>query len=172
MKRITAFLDPWADPFGSGYQLTQSLMAFGRGGWLGEGLGNSVLKLDYLPEAHTDFVVAILAEETGLVGVAAILLLQMMLALKALNIAKNNLKGENLFAGFVAAAIAIWFSFQSVVNVGAASGILPTKGLTLPLVSYGGSSLVVITVSVALLMRIDYEWRLSSRQASSNRGIK
>lgn len=160
MRRVTSFLDPWDDPFGSGYQLTQSLMAFGRGSWSGEGLGNSIQKLEYLPEAHTDFVFAILAEELGFIGVCVVLLLQLMLVVKALQIGRRSLELKQSFAGFLAISIGVWFCFQTLVNVGAASGLLPTKGLTLPLVSYGGSSLLVMTCAVAVLLRIDYEYRL------------
>lgn len=161
MARVVGFLDPWADPFGRSYQLTQSLMAFGRGGWFGEGLGNSVQKLEYLPEAHTDFIMAILAEELGFIGVTTVILLEFVLVYRAFAIGKRALalKTPLLFAGYVAIGIAIWFFFQTAVNVGAASGIAPTKGLTLPLVSYGGSSLISIAVAVGLLLRIDFETR-------------
>ena len=159
MRRITSFLDPWDDPFGSGYQLTQSLMAFGRGSFSGEGLGNSIQKLEYLPEAHTDFVFAILAEELGFVGVFIVLMLQMLLVFKALQIGRRSLEIDASFAGFLAISIGVWFCFQTLVNVGAASGLLPTKGLTLPLVSYGGSSLLIMSCAVAVLLRIDYEYR-------------
>jgi cell division protein FtsW len=162
MRRVTSFLDPWADPFGSGYQLTQSLMAFGRGGLFGQGLGNSVQKLSYLPEAHTDFVCAILGEELGYTGVLAVLFLQLLLAMKALQIGRTALLRSKLYEGYMACGIGIWFSFQTVVNVGAAAGMLPTKGLTLPLVSYGGSSLIAITMAVAILLRIDFERRLDT----------
>ncbi|MBO1519295.1 cell division protein FtsW [Oceanisphaera pacifica] len=165
MRRVTSFLNPWEDPFGSGYQLTQSLMAFGRGGWFGEGLGNSIQKLEYLPEAHTDFVFAILGEELGYTGVLLVLLLQAWLAFKALHIGQKVLLGGRQYEGYLAMGIGIWFSFQTVVNVGAASGMLPTKGLTLPLVSYGGSSLLVISAAVAILLRIDFEWRRDNMQA-------
>lgn len=165
MRRVTSFLNPWEDPFGSGYQLTQSLMAFGRGGWFGEGLGNSIQKLEYLPEAHTDFVFAILGEELGFTGVLLVLLLQAWLAFKALYIGQKVLMGGRQYEGYLAMGIGIWFSFQTVVNVGAASGLLPTKGLTLPLVSYGGSSLLVISTAVAILVRIDFEWRRDHMQA-------
>ncbi|MGC9460875.1 cell division protein FtsW, partial [Vibrio genomosp. F10] len=132
MRRVTSFLDPWEDPFGSGYQLTQSLMAFGRGEWFGQGLGNSIQKLEYLPEAHTDFVFAVLAEELGFIGVVLVLLLIFSLVLKALFIGKKAFENNQLFGGYLAFGIGIWFAFQTLVNVGAASGIVPTKGLTLP----------------------------------------
>ncbi|MFM2483141.1 cell division protein FtsW [Celerinatantimonas sp. YJH-8] len=165
LRRVTSFLDPWQDPFGSGYQLTQSLMAFGRGQWFGEGLGNSVLKLEYLPEAHTDFVMAILAEELGFIGVCIVLLLFIWLAYKAIAIGRRALQSEQPFEGYLACGIGIWIAFQSAVNIGAASGMLPTKGLTLPLVSYGGSSLLVMSIAIGLLLRIDYEWRLARQPA-------
>lgn len=161
MARVTSFLDPWEDPFGKGYQLTQSLMAFGRGDWLGQGLGNSIQKLEYLPEAHTDFIFAIWAEETGLVGVVILLLLQLSLALRALYIGRKALLTEHYFTGYLAMGIGMWLSFQSAVNTGAASGILPTKGLTLPLVSYGGSSLWVMTLAMVILLRLDHERRVA-----------
>ncbi len=167
MRRITSFLDPWEDPFGSGYQLTQSLMAFGRGDWFGQGLGNSIQKLEYLPEAHTDFVFAVLAEELGFVGVVLILMLIFSLVLKAVYIGKRAFEEGEMFGGYLAFAIGIWFAFQTLVNVGAASGIIPTKGLTLPLISYGGSSLIIMSVAVSILLRIDHECRLKREQQQS-----
>jgi len=159
MARVVGFLDPWADPFGKSYQLTQSLMAFGRGGWFGQGLGNSVLKLEYLPEAHTDFIMAILAEELGFIGVLIVILFEFILVYKAFSIGKKALSNSLIFQGYVSIGIAIWFAFQTAVNIGAASGIAPTKGLTLPLVSYGGSSLLSIAIGIGLLLRIDFETR-------------
>jgi len=164
MARVFGFLDPWADPFGRSYQLTQSLMAFGRGGWFGQGLGNSVQKLEYLPEAHTDFIMAILAEELGFVGVSVVIILEFVLVYKAFSIGKAALLQKNIFSGYVAIGIAIWFAFQIAVNVGAASGIAPTKGLTLPLVSYGGSSLITIAIALGLLLRISFETQRASLQ--------
>ncbi|TKB53728.1 cell division protein FtsW [Ferrimonas aestuarii] len=160
LRRVTSFWDPWADPFGAGYQLTQSLMAYGRGDWLGQGLGNSIQKLEYLPEAHTDFIFAVLGEELGFIGVSCVLLLELWLALRALKIGNLALKNNQAFSGYFAYGIGIWFSFQTAVNVGASVGLLPTKGLTLPMVSYGGSSLWVMTVAAAILLRVDYERRL------------
>ncbi|MFS1702025.1 cell division protein FtsW [Alteromonas sp. AMM-1] len=171
LRRVTSFLDPWADPFGSGYQLTQSLMAYGRGNWFGQGLGNSLQKLEFLPEAHTDFVMAILAEELGFVGVMMVLMLMLWLVLRALQIGNKALASDRPFDGFMAYSIGIWFSFQTAVNIGASAGILPTKGLTLPLVSYGGSSLIVMAVAVSLLLRIDFELRVSGVQALT-KGVK
>ena len=160
MKRLTTFLDPWSDPYGSGYQLTQSLIAFGRGGLTGQGLGNSVQKLAYLPEAHTDFVFAVLAEELGLVGVVAVLAIFAWLAYRIFQVGRSALNANQPFSAYIAFGIAVWLSLQAVVNIGVSSGILPTKGLTLPLVSYGGSSLIVTTAAVAIVLRIDFERRL------------
>ncbi|NLS12297.1 cell division protein FtsW [Vibrio sp. SM6] len=169
MRRITAFLDPWEDPFGSGYQLTQSLMAFGRGDWLGQGLGNSIQKLEYLPEAHTDFVFSVLGEELGFIGVVMVLVLIFSLVLKALLIARRAFDKNELFGAYLAFAIGVWFAFQTLVNVGAAAGMMPTKGLTLPLISYGGSSLIIMAIAVAILLRIDHECRRAQfNQAVTN----
>ncbi|MBT2948115.1 cell division protein FtsW [Vibrio anguillarum] len=167
IRRVTSFLDPWEDPFGSGYQLTQSLMAFGRGEWFGQGLGNSIQKLEYLPEAHTDFVFAVLAEELGFVGVVLVLLLIFSLVLKAVFIGKKAFDHDQQFGGYLAFGIGIWFAFQTLVNVGAAAGMVPTKGLTLPLISYGGSSLIIMSVAVSILLRIDHECRLKDRNRVS-----
>lgn len=168
VRRVTSFWEPWNDPFGSGYQLTQSLMAFGRGDWMGQGLGNSVQKLEYLPEAHTDFVFAVLAEELGFVGVTLVLILIFSLVLKAILIGKKAFESDQLFSGYLAFGIGIWFAFQTLVNVGAASGIVPTKGLTLPLISYGGSSLIVMSVAVSMLLRIDHECRMQQKEQADN----
>ena len=170
MKRITSFLDPWADPFGSGYQLTQSLMAYGRGDILGQGLGNSLQKLEYLPEAHTDFIMAILAEEFGFAGVLTVLVLMFTIVFKAMRMGNLALRKERPFDGYLAYSIGIWFSLQTAVNVGASAGILPTKGLTFPLLSYGGSSLIIMAVAVAILIRIDFELRVDGIQAM-NKGF-
>ena len=159
IARVTSFLDPWQDRFGSGYQLTQSLMAFGRGGLTGDGIGNSIHKLGYLPEAHTDFITSILGEECGFIGVCFVIFLEFIIVTKAIILATRILRQRAQFQGYVAFAIGLFFCLQTVINIGAASGGLPTKGLTLPLVSYGGSSLVVCIWAVAILLRIDYEWR-------------
>ena len=159
MERLKTFLDPWADPFDSGFQLTQSLMAIGRGEWFGVGLGASVQKLFYLPEAHTDFVFAVLAEEFGLLGVCGIIALYSVLVWRAFAIAAQAGQAGNLFAASLAYGIGIWFGLQSFINIGVNMGLLPTKGLTLPLMSYGGSSMIVMCVAAALLLRIDYETR-------------
>lgn len=159
MRRVTSFMDPWADPFGSGYQLTQSLMAYGRGDWFGLGLGNSIQKLDYLPEAHTDFIAAIIAEELGFVGLSIVVLVLGLLVFRILKIGQKAMEQELHFEGFFAYAIGIWVAFQVFVNIGASAGMLPTKGLTLPFISYGGSSLIVFAVAMAVVARIDYELR-------------
>jgi len=165
MRRVTSFWNPWADPFGSGYQLTQSLMAFGRGEFWGQGLGNSVQKLEYLPEAHTDFIFSILGEELGYFGVVLALLMVFFVAFRAMSIGRRALEIDQRFSGFLACSIGVWFSFQALVNVGAAAGMLPTKGLTLPLISYGGSSLLIMSTAIVLLLRVDFETRLAKAQA-------
>jgi cell division protein FtsW len=157
VERLKTFLDPWADPFNSGFQLTQSLMAIGRGEWFGVGLGNSIQKLFYLPEAHTDFLFAVTAEEFGLFGVCVIIALYSILVWRAFRIAVQAARAGNLFATYLAYGIGIWFGLQSFINMGVNMGLLPTKGLTLPLMSYGGSSVIVMCLALALLLRIDYE---------------
>jgi cell division protein FtsW len=159
LQRLTTFLNPWANPFSSGYQLTQSLIAFGRGGWFGVGLGNSIQKLFYLPEAHTDFLFAVIAEELGLAGLIGVMMLFSLLVMRILFIGRQAQKLGRHFAGYVAYGFGLWIAIQFIVSIGVNSGILPTKGLTLPLVSYGGSSLLVSCIMIALLFRIDYENR-------------
>ncbi len=161
LQRLTTFVNPWAHPFSSGYQLTQSLIAFGRGSWFGVGLGNSVQKLFYLPEAHTDFLFAVLAEELGLLGVFAIIVLYAILIWRAMIIGRKTQLRGRAFAAYVAYGIGMWLSLQAVINMGVDSGLLPTKGLTLPLMSYGGSSLLIDCCAIGLLFRIDYEARLA-----------
>ena len=162
LLRLTTFLNPWANQFDSGYQLTQSLIAFGRGGWLGVGLGNSVQKLFYLPEAHTDFLFAVIAEELGLLGVLTVICLYIALFLRALWIGFRAQIAGLHFHGYLAYGFALWLGLQFVVNVGVNAGVLPTKGLTLPLMSYGGSSIVVNCLVIACLFRIDHELRLKA----------
>lgn len=159
VARLTAFLDPWADQYNSGYQLTQSLIAFGRGGWFGAGLGESIQKLLYLPEAHTDFLFAVLAEELGLVGILVVIALYCILVIRGMTIAYNAYVQERLFASYTAYGLTFWLGLQATINMGVNSGLLPTKGLTLPLMSYGGASMVINCVVVALLLRIDHENR-------------
>lgn len=160
LKRLTSFLDPWANAFSSGYQLTQSLIAFGRGGWFGVGLGKSIQKLFYLPEAHTDFLFAVIAEEFGLIGVTVVIALFVFLVLRIFFIGRKAQQLHRHFAGFMAYGFGIWIAIQFMVNIGVNAGVLPTKGLTLPLMSYGGSSLLVNCLVIALLLRIDYENRV------------
>ena len=157
MQRLITFLDPWADQFNSGYQLTQSLIGFGRGEWMGLGLGNSLQKLFFLPEAHTDFIFAIIAEEFGLIGAIVLLGLFAALILRIFNVAKQNLAAGKMFAALATFGIAILFSFQVFINMGVSSGLLPTKGLTLPFISYGGSSLLICCVLMAFVMRVQWE---------------
>ncbi|WP_133136919.1 putative lipid II flippase FtsW [Legionella rowbothamii] len=159
LARLTAFLDPWADQYNSGYQLTQSLIAFGRGGWFGAGLGESIQKLLYLPEAHTDFLFAVLAEELGLVGILMVIALYSILVIRGLTIAYNAFIQERFFASYTAYGLTFWLGLQATINMGVNSGLLPTKGLTLPLMSYGGASMVINCVVIALLLRIDHENR-------------
>jgi cell division protein FtsW len=155
--RLIGFTDPWADQFNSGYQLTQSLIAFGRGEWLGVGLGNSIQKLSYLPEAHTDFVFAIWSEEFGLLGALCVLVLFTILVGSIFRVGRRAEAAGKFFSAFVAYGIALLLSMQIFINVGVNTGLLPTKGLTLPFLSYGGSSLIVCLISVALVLRIDGE---------------
>jgi cell division protein FtsW len=150
-------LNPWTDQFNTGYQLTQSLIAFGRGGWFGTGLGNSVQKLLYLPEAHNDFIFAVLAEELGLVGAVVILLFFGLLVWRILVLGRQAILSGHPFAGFMAYGIGLWFGFQAIINIGVNLGVLPTKGLTLPFMSYGGCSLIVGLLAVGILLRIEFE---------------
>jgi cell division protein FtsW len=170
MERLVSFANPWADPFDSGFQLTQSLIAIGTGGWFGTGLGGSVQKLFYLPESHTDFLFAVLSEELGFVGVSLVVILYTTLFLRALKIAAQAENAGNYFAAYMAYGIGIWLSMQAVINMGVNVGLLPTKGLTLPLMSYGGSSLIVCCMAVGLLMRIHYETNGVTRQARKQPG--
>ena len=166
MQRLTSFANPWADPFDSGFQLTQSLIAIGTGGWFGTGLGGSVQKLFYLPESHTDFLFAVLSEELGFIGVAIVIFLYSALFFRSLKIAAQAEAAGNYFAAYMAYGIGIWLSMQAVINMGVNVGLLPTKGLTLPLMSYGGSSLIVCCMAIGLLMRIHYETSGTLKQAS------
>lgn len=170
MQRLTVFLDPWADPFHSGFQLTQSLIAFGSGGWSGVGLGSSVQKLFYLPEAHNDFLFAILAEELGLIGVCGVLLLFAIVIGRALAIGAAAERQGHFFGAYLAYGLGLWIALQAIINVGVNMGALPTKGLTLPLVSAGGSSLLVMCIAIGLLLRINLEVMLAQGQALPNTG--
>lgn len=165
LERLKIFMDPWADPFGSGFQLTQALIAFGRGDWLGVGLGSSMQKLFYLPEAHTDFLYSILAEELGLVGALSVLTLFAVFIWRAFAIGRAAELAGQVFASQIAYGIGLWIGLQACVNMGVNMGALPTKGLTLPLMSYGGSSLVIICIAIALLLRVDLETRYPEKSA-------
>jgi len=163
MQRIFGFMDPWSDPFGSGYQLSHALIAFGRGEWFGVGLGASVEKLQYLPEAHTDFLLAVIAEELGFAGVAVVIGLFSWLVFRAFVIGRRAVLHERHFAALVAQGIGVWIGFQALINMGVNMGLLPTKGLTLPLMSFGGTGLLVNFVALAILLRIDWECRQLAR---------
>jgi cell division protein FtsW len=163
LRRLTAFLDPWADPFNSGFQLTQSLIAIGRGQWFGVGLGESVQKLFYLPEAHTDFLFAVLAEELGLLGVALTVGLFVALIWRSFYIARLASDAGLKFQAYLASGFGLWVGIQAFINMGVNMGVLPTKGLTLPLMSYGRSSLVVSLAWVGLLLRVYHEAMLERR---------
>ena len=163
--RIMAFLDPWQvdNAANKGYQLTHSLMAFGRGEWFGTGLGGSVEKLNYLPEAHTDFILAVIGEELGFVGVVAIIFLFYWIVRRSFLIGRTSLQLDRSFAGLAAKGVGIWIGWQAFINMGVNLGLLPTKGLTLPLISYGGSGILMNAVAIALLLKIDYENRVLMR---------
>jgi len=157
MERITSFMNPWDDPFNSGYQLTQSLIAIGRGQWFGVGLGEGVQKLFYLPEAHTDFIFAVIAEELGLIGSLLIIGLYAVLIWRIFSIALKAINRKRIFQGYLSFAIAIWFTTQVIINIGVNMGLLPTKGLTLPLISYGRSSMIITLITLAIVLRIGCE---------------
>jgi cell division protein FtsW len=165
LRRLTGFLHPWEDPFNSGFQLTQSLIAIGRGSWFGVGLGASVQKLFYLPEAHTDFVFAVLAEELGLVGVIGVIGLFLALVWRSFRISRMAAQGGLMFHSYLALAFGVWIGLQAIVNIGVNMGVLPTKGLTLPLISYGRSSLLVTLAWIGVLLRIYHEVKGASRSA-------
>lgn len=160
LERVIGFMDPWADPFGKGYQLSHALIAFGRGEWFGVGLGASVEKLLYLPEAHTDFLFAVIAEELGFVGVVTVLFLFSWLIIRAFGIGKEAAANEQYFSALLAQGIGVWIGAQAIINIGVNMGVLPTKGLTLPLLSFGGSGILANCIAIAVLLRIDYENRL------------
>ena len=159
IERFSSYLNPWAaeNVFGGSYQLTQALIAFGRGEWFGVGLGNSIQKLYFLPEAHNDFVLAIIGEELGLIGVATVIILFCLLVKKAFTIGRNAERKAAIFEAFIAYGIGLLFAGQAMLNIGVNTGLLPTKGLTLPFLSYGGASLIVSFFMVALLLRVQYE---------------
>ena len=157
LARITSFVDPWADPFNSGFQLTQSLIAIGSGGWFGSGLGGSIQKLFYLPEAHTDFMFAIFAEEFGFVGQVLLISLFGLFALRCFSIARLALQKQQAFGAYLAYGVGLLITLQAVINIGVNMGALPTKGLTLPFISYGGNSILIMSFAVGLVLRVYYE---------------
>ena len=163
LLRVVGFMDPWADPYGKGYQLSHALIAFGRGEWLGVGLGASVEKLFYLPEAHTDFLLAVIAEELGFVAVAAIILAFAWIVVRAFMIGRRAASLERYFSALLAQGIGLWIGVQAIINIGVNTGTLPTKGLTLPFVSFGGSALVATCCALAILLRVDWENRQLTR---------
>jgi cell division protein FtsW len=165
LKRIFAFLNPWDDPFDSGFQLTQSLIAIGRGEWLGVGLGSSIQKLFYLPEAHTDFVFAVMAEELGLLGVTAVVVVFLALVLRSLRLARIAADAGMPLHACLAAGFGVWLGLQAFINIGVNMGLLPTKGLTLPFLSYGRSSMLVTLAWVGMLLRVHHEVAASGRSA-------
>jgi len=170
MKRLTGFLDPWSDPYDSGFQLTQSLIAIGRGEWFGVGLGDSVQKLFYLPEAHTDFVFAVFAEEFGLAGSLLLIALFLALLWRVYKLAMRAASAERFFEAYIAIGIGTWLGLQAFINVGVNMGLLPTKGLTLPLISYGRSSLIITMICIGLLLRIHHELAVDARPVNRKRG--
>jgi cell division protein FtsW len=172
LARMTNFWDPWKDAYGSGFQLTQSLIAIGRGEWFGVGLGASIQKLFYLPEAHTDFVFAVLAEELGLIGVIGMLGLVGVVVVRVLRVSKLAADAGLPYQAFVAVSFGIWLALQTFVNVGVNMGLLPTKGLTLPFISSGGSSMLVTLGWLGLVLRIHHEASLSGRSAVSRPSAK
>ena len=170
MKRLTGFLDPWSDPYDSGFQLTQSLIAIGRGEWFGVGLGESVQKLFYLPEAHTDFVFAVFAEEFGLLGSLGLIALFLALLWRVFKLGMRAFDAERFFEAYLAIGIGTWLGLQAFINVGVNMGMLPTKGLTLPLISYGRSSLIVTMACIGLLLRIHHELSVDAKPVNRKRG--
>lgn len=170
MKRLTTFLDPWADPYNSGFQLTQSLIAIGRGEWFGVGLGDSVQKLFYLPEAHTDFVFAVFAEEFGLAGSVFLIALFAALLWRVFRLGMRAARAERFFEAYIAVGLGTWLGLQAFINVGVNMGLLPTKGLTLPLISYGRSSLIITMICLGLLLRIHHELAVDAKPVNRKRG--
>jgi cell division protein FtsW len=170
LRRLTSFLDPWADPFRDGFQLTQALIAIGRGEWLGVGLGGSIQKLFYLPEAHTDFILAVLAEEFGLFGVSAVIVLFALLTGRAFQLGLQAHDLGRAYAGYCAFGVGLWIGLQALVSIGVNLGVLPTKGLTLPLISSGGSSVLMTCVAIGLLLRVSLEVDRASRAAEHREG--
>lgn len=169
VRRLTSFMNPWEDPFKDGFQLTQALIAIGRGEWFGVGLGGSVQKLFYLPEAHTDFILSVIGEELGFVGLMTVIALFAALAGRAFWIGLRAVEMRRLFSGFCAFGVALWISLQAFVSIGVNFGLLPTKGLTLPLISSGGSSVLMTCAAIGLLLRVSYELDRATRQVARAR---
>jgi cell division protein FtsW len=165
LQRILGFMDPWSDSYGKGYQLSHSLIAFGRGEWFGVGLGGSVEKLFYLPGAHTDFLLAVIAEELGFAGVLAVILLFLFVVHRAFAVGRQAASLERYYAALVAQGIGVWLAAQAFINMGVNTGLLPTKGLTLPLLSFGGTGIVVTCAALGILLRVDWENRYLMRGA-------
>lgn len=163
LERMISYWDVWGNAYGKGYQLSHSLIAFGRGEWFGVGLGASIEKLHYLPESHTDFIMAVIGEELGFVGVVVVVVAFYFFVRRAFAIGRQSIKLDRVFPGLVAEGVGIWIGFQTIINLGVATGMFPTKGLTLPFVSYGGSSLIATIAAVALLLRVDRENRILMR---------
>lgn len=172
MQRVTGFLDPWADPFNSGFQLTQSLIAIGRGEWFGVGLGDSVQKLFYLPEAHTDFVFAVYAEEFGLFGSLLLIALFLALLWRIFKLAMRAADAERFFEAYIAMGLGTWLGIQAFINIGVNMGLLPTKGLTLPLISYGRSSMIITMICISLLLRIHHELAVDAKPVNRKRRVR
>ena len=171
MRRVTSFMDPWQDQLGAGYQLSNALMAIGRGEWFGVGLGASVQKLNYLPEAHTDFIFSVIAEELGFAGVCLVVGLYVLLAGRAFWLGLQCVEMKRHFAGYIAFGIALWMALQSFVSIGVNLGMLPTKGLTLPLISSGGSSVLMTCAALGLLLRVSWEYERAARQVALRRAV-
>ena len=170
LQRLMGFLDPWADPYNSGFQLTQSLIAIGRGEWFGVGLGESVQKLFYLPEAHTDFVFAVFAEEFGLFGSLILIALFLALLWRVFRLGMRAHEAERFFEAYLAIGVGTWLGLQAFINIGVNMGLLPTKGLTLPLISYGRSSLIIMLISIGILQRIHHELVADAAPVNRKRG--
>jgi cell division protein FtsW len=170
LSRITSFVDPWADPFNSGFQLTQSLIAIGNGGWFGNGLGGSIQKLFYLPEAHTDFLFAIYAEEFGLAGTLILVSLYALFAMRCFSIGKMALLGQQVFGAYLVYGVGLLITLQAIINIGVNMGALPTKGLTLPFISYGGNSILSMSFAVGLVLRVYREYQESETGSTVSTG--
>ena len=170
LSRITSFVDPWADPFNSGFQLTQSLIAIGNGGWFGNGLGGSIQKLFYLPEAHTDFLFAIYAEEFGLAGTLILISLYALFAMRCFSIGKMALLGQQVFGAYLVYGVGLLITLQAIINIGVNMGALPTKGLTLPFISYGGNSILSMSFAVGLVLRVYREYQESETGSTVSTG--